>query len=242
MKTVWKVLIGILAAILVLFIAAEAGTRAYIGSQMRDQAPEGTEVSFGASPLTLGMLSGTIPHITVTTPSTLVVNGDDTTGQPASTVEMDSIKVDASGKSVADTLTATTEVPSEFVRAMLNTQLQQNIGSDFLSALINVSEVTTSPEDGTFTVEFSGGAAAVSLRPEIDDAGGFSVQAVDTSLFGNTLPDEISSAITEALTNGVAEYTDQTMRITGFDVVPGGLRVTMQGHNVDFAELQAYQQ
>ncbi len=33
-----------------------------------------------------------------------------------------------------------------------------------------------------------------------------------------------------------------TMRITGFDVVPGGLRVTMQGHNVDFAELQAYQQ
>ena len=163
MSKAWKVTLSIIAGVLLLFAIAEGGIRAFISHQVTSQAPEGTSVSFGAKPVTLGLLGGKFPHMTVDQQSTLVVDGNQFTGNPAAVVEMDNVRV-AGNDPVAEELHMTTTLPNEYVRAMLNQQLEEQIGDQgFLSNLITVSDVTANPEKETFTIEFTGGLAGIEV-------------------------------------------------------------------------------
>lgn len=238
MKTAWKVVISILAALLVLFIVAEAGLRTFIANQVtKDPAAANMDVSFGNSPLTFGLLRGKFPHMTLNQPSTLLINGNEITGEPATTVQLDDIRV-VDGEPVADSLLVTTELPNEFIRAMLNQQLEQQLGDGFLSDVITISDVSTTPNEGTFTITFTAGAAGVELRPVLNSAGELAFEAASTELFGFELPSRVTEALSEAMSQGVAEEIAGGLRIVDFTVVPGGLRIAMAGEGVNFAQLQ----
>ena len=81
----WKIIIGILVALLVLILLAEFGLRWFIGHQMTSQFNEAAEqeglqvkdpsVSFGGSPLLVGLFKGSISQMDMTTPSTLQIDG-----------------------------------------------------------------------------------------------------------------------------------------------------------------------
>ena len=90
----WKIIIGILVALLVLILLAEFGLRWFIGHQMTSQFNQAAEeegiqvkedpsVSFGGSPLLVGLFKGSISQMDMTTPSTLQIDGTDIKGQPA---------------------------------------------------------------------------------------------------------------------------------------------------------------
>lgn len=237
MSKAWKVTLSIIAGVLLLFAIAEGGIRAFISHQVTSQAPEGTSVSFGAKPVTLGLLGGKFPHMTVDQQSTLVVDGNQFTGNPAAVVEMDNVRV-AGNDPVAEELHMTTTLPNEYVRAMLNQQLEEQIGDQgFLSNLITVSAVTANPEKETFTIEFTGGLAGIELRPTMRD-GQLALEAENTALFGFDLPDEVADAVSDALSQGVEGNTVGTMRVDDFQVVPGGIQITLAGTDVNFNELQ----
>ena len=51
MKTAWKVVLSIIVAVLLLFIVAEAGIRAFVAHQVTSQAPEGCSTAMLFSPL-----------------------------------------------------------------------------------------------------------------------------------------------------------------------------------------------
>lgn len=240
MKTAWKVALSIIVAVLLLFIVAEAGIRAFVANQVTSQAPEGTSVSFGASPVTIGLLGGKFPHITVDQQGDLQINGDQISGTPSSVVDMDNVRIQGE-EPVAESLRLTTELPNEFVRAMLNQQLQQELGDNFLANLITVSEVTSDEEAGTFTIVFSSGAAGIELEPQMQD-GQLTFQARSTELFGFSLPDEVAQSISSAMSQGVADEATGGMSVEDFTVIPGGLQVSVSGENVNFAELQRMQQ
>lgn len=239
-KTAWKVVISVLALLLVLFLVAEAGLRTFLAKQVTSEAV-GSSVSFGNQPVTLGLLSGKLPQMSIEQPSTLTINGNDMSGQPATVVEMKNVRF-SGGEPVAESINVVTILPNEAIRAMLNTQIQQQVGSDsFFSDLVKVSEVSTDPEAGTFSLAFSGGAAGIELRPSLDD-GQLTFEASNTELFGFNLPDRVSNAITDAMSEGVADEIGGGLAIEDFTVVPGGLRVTVAGENVDFKQLQEMQQ
>ena len=251
MKTAWKVILGILAAIVVLLIVAEAGIRMFMANQISSgviQSEESAaiaqaepEVSFGTTPVVFGLLGGQLPHMTVTTPSTLVVNGDQIAGAPASTIELNNVEVTA-GDPIAETFRLSTELPNEFVRAMLNQQLEEQMGQDsFLSSLITVSDVSSNPEQGTFTITFTSGVAGIELRP-VQTEGQLAFEATSTQLFGVELPQGVAESLTEAMSTGLQEDVTGGMRVENFTVIPGGLRVTMAGEHVNFAELAQMQQ
>ena len=238
MSKAWKVTLSIIAGVLLLFAIAEGGIRAFISHQVTSQAPEGTSVSFGAKPVTLGLLGGKFPHMTVDQQSTLHIEGNRFTGNPATVVEMDNVRV-TGGDPVADELHMTTNLPGEYVRAMLNQQLEQQIGDQgFLSNLITVSDVIANPEKETFTIEFTGGLAGIELHPMMRD-GQLAFEAENTALFGFDLPDEVAGAVSNALSQGMSEDAMGALRIEDFRVVPGGLQVTLAGDNVNFNELQS---
>ena len=96
----WKIIIGILVALLVLILLAEFGLRWFIGNQMTSQFNEAAEqegiqvkedpsVSFGGSPLLLGLFQGSISQMDMTTPSTLQIDGTEIKGQPASEIHVE---------------------------------------------------------------------------------------------------------------------------------------------------------
>lgn len=245
MQTVWKVVVGVLAAILVLLLLAEAGLRMYLANQITEgfaqdagaEAAAEPDVSFGSQPVTLGLLNGRLPHVTVNAPSTLLINGDQISGNPAATVEMDNLKV-TGGEAIAETFTMTTELPNDFLRAMINQEIQGQIGDNrWLNNVITVSEVSTNPDAGTFTIEFTSGAAGIELRP-VNENGQLAFEAASTQLFGFTLPDEVASALSEAMADGMRHEVTGTLQVRDMTVVPGGLRVAMTGNNVNFEELQ----
>lgn len=245
MKQAWKVVIGTLAILIVLLLIAEAGIRMFISNQISSEFADQPgavstaepQVSFGSQPVTLGLLGGALPHMTLTTPSTLVVNGNEIAGNPASTVEMHNVRFNG-GNPVAETLHVTTELPNDFLRATLNQQIRSQLGDNrFLNNVITVSEVTTNPQAGTFTLMFTGGAAGIELKP-VTQGGQLQFEATGTQLFGMNLPDDVARAISGALADGMQQGVTGSMRVADFDVVPGGLRVEMAGSNVDFTELQ----
>lgn len=242
MTKAWKVTLSIIVGVLLLFAVAEGGIRAFVSHQVTSEAPEGTSVSFGPKPVTLGLLGGKFPHMKIDQDSTLVVDGNTFTGAPAAVVEMDNVHI-TGGDPVAETLHLTSDLPTEYVRAMLNQQLEQQMGEDagFLANFINVSDVTVNPEAGTFTVEFSGGVAGIDLRPSMRD-GQLALEAENTSLFGFDLPDGVADAISGALSNGMAQEANATMRIDDFRVIDGGLQISMVGTDVNFNELQMMQE
>lgn len=252
MKTAWKVTVSVLAALLVLLLVAEFGLRAFMAGQIRsDMAAQNPEtisaeqadeakVSFGPSPLTLGLLRGVVPHVAMTTPSTLVAQGETYTGQPGADISVDNLSV-ADGRQVAGRLRMTTDLPDDYVRAILQEQLSSSIqggGASFLDGLLTVSGVASHPETGTFTVEVSDGAAAIDLRPAmVNDS--LTFEAASTELFGFQLPDTVTRGITSALQQGVEDAVNSEMRVTEFTVVDGALRVTVEGENVDMEKLSA---
>lgn len=240
MKTAWKVVLSIIVAVLLLFIVAEAGIRAFVAHQVTSQAPEGTSVSFGASPVTIGLLGGKFPHMTVDQQSDLQINGDQITGNPASVVDMDNVRLN-NGEPVAESVRLTTELPNDFVRAMLNQQIQDQIGDNFLANVITVSDVVSNEDAGTFSIVFTSGAAGIELQPEMRD-GQLTFKARSTELFGFALPDDVADAISSAMSQGVAQEATGGMSVEDFTVIPGGLRVTVSGENVNFKELQDMQQ
>lgn len=240
MSTAWKVALSIVAAVLLLFAVAEIGIRTFVAHQVTSQSREGTSVSFGASPVTFGLLRGKFPHMTVDQQSDLQINGDQISGTPASVVDMDNVRLNG-GEPVAESLRLTTELPNDFVRAMLNQQIQQEMGDSFLGNFITVSDVTSNPDDGTFTLVFTSGAAGIELQPTMQD-GQLQLQARSTELFGFELPEEVASAISSAMSQGVAQEATGGMNVDDFTVVDGGLRVSVSGANVNFKELQDMQQ
>ncbi|MDY5786045.1 MULTISPECIES: LmeA family phospholipid-binding protein [unclassified Corynebacterium] len=252
MRTAWKVIVGILAALLILLLVAEFGLRAYMANEIRSsmaaEAPDSVAVqaddmgvSFGPSPLTLGLARGVVPHVTLDTPSTLAIEGDSFAGNPATTIQVDNLRVD-NGRQVAEQLTLNTQLPDDFVRVMLQQQLSDALSqagdgrASFLDGIITVSDVTSNPETGTFTIGFSGGAAGLELRPEMRD-GNLTFQAEATELFGFAMPQSVTQGISSALETGVEESVTGQLEVRDFTVGAGNLDVTLSGNDVDMAQL-----
>ena len=153
---------------------------------------------------------------------------------------MDNVQLN-DGDPVAESLHLTTELPNDFVRAILNQQLKEQMGDSFLADVITVSDVVSNPDAGTFTIVFTSGAAGIELQPVMQD-GQLMFQARSTELFGFALPDDVAQAISSAMSEGVAQEATGGMNVEDFTVIPGGLRVSVAGSDIKFSELEQLQQ
>ncbi|QGU06331.1 hypothetical protein COCCU_01860 [Corynebacterium occultum] len=258
---IWQILVGILVLILILLVIAELGLRWFIGNQLRstfeDQAQEQgitleekPSVSFGASPLVFSVLGGNIGEMDMTTPSTLQINYPDgptsipeVLGSPAATVNMVNLDISDPNNPVAGEMLTTTEIPDEMILAMIQrstadaqgTSQDTGFGAAFLQELIKVTGITSRPEGNVIDVEFTNGAAVLSLTPRVE-AGELLFQATNASLFGFDLPAEVSEMITTALEQNMQDATGD-MEITEFGVIDGGIQLSIRGENLPLREI-----
>lgn len=242
-STAWKIIVGILVALLVIVLIAEFAVRWFVSSQINDdfhetaqaegvQVNEDPEVSFGGTPLLWGMLSGTISQMNMKTPSTLEVNGTEIKGQPAADVEVSDLHVQ---DQVAGQMRATTTVPDEFLLATFQKNIADQSGSENLGNMV-VTDIRAVGETNVLKIEFAGGIARLSLKPEAVD-GQLRLTAENTALFGFNLPDQASDAVSNALQNGMEEQVVGDMRVEDVFVDSGQLRLTVAGENIPLQDV-----
>ncbi|WIM67989.1 DUF2993 domain-containing protein [Corynebacterium breve] len=252
-STAWKVILGVLAALLVIILAAEAGARWFLADQMKSgfeeeaiaagaNIEEEAEVSFGAYPLVLGLMQRKLPEMEMTVPSTLSIEGTTVRGNPASTIKVEDMSL--SDEPVAERMTATTEFPDDFIRALLQGQLEQTAESEdgfgFLTKLFEISDVTANHSSGTFDIALSNGYVPnlflLELRPVMVD-GSLTFEATSGALVGFDIPQEWVDHLTQVLQEGMEQEVTGDMRIQEFTVIPDGFRMTITGENVPLKDV-----
>lgn len=241
-SAIWKFIVGLLVALLVLLLVAEFGLRWFMGNELRTEfreqaAREGVEltedptVSFGATPLILSATRGNIPEVEVTTPSTLQVTGQEIIGQPGTHVILNDLLISDPDNPVAGRMVATTEVPDEYLLAVI----QQSMEEENAGGLLQITGITSDAAAGTLNVEFNSGMAELNLSPTPVD-GQLTFVATGASLFGFDLPGQVTDMITASLREGVAEQA-AGFTIEEFTVIEGGARMRLSGENVPLSEV-----
>ena len=266
----WKVLISVVAVLVILLVIAEFGVRAYAKNTVVDEIrssleEDGTElsedpsVSFGASPLLLGLVQGKIPSMSATMPSTVEVSYEDgdqsrpvITGQPA--VEMDAKNISVTGESMLiDDLTLDTTMPSEMLLAELQKseaaggaedgedgEQAQNSEDDnpfsgALDNLISITDVAMNTGENTLDFEISGGLATLSMVPEVTD-GTLSMSLSDVKIFGMSLPQSVAESLSDQLESTVNEASEE-LTIQSAEVTEDGLKIRLHGTQINMDEI-----
>ncbi|WJY62408.1 hypothetical protein CATRI_01475 [Corynebacterium atrinae] len=255
---VWKILLGVLVAIMVVLLVAEFGLRWFIGNQLRegfreDAQANGVEVteeptiSFGATPLVFTALSGNVKSVEIDTPSTVEITnqGDlpEIKGQPAAQLFLTDLDISDPNNPIAGSLRTTSEVSDDYLLATVQISMAEqmassdsNVGTQLMQQLIKVTDITSNPSDNTIDVEFTDGAAQLSLRP-IPQDGALSFEAIGATLFGFELPAQVTTMITDALKQALSDSTVEGMQIENIEVLDGSVRLTLTGQNVKLSEI-----
>ena len=242
----WKIVVGVLVALLVLILIAEFGLRWFISNQMTEEfknsaKEEGIEVtedpsvSFGGSPLLFGLMRGSISQMDMTTPSTLQIEGSQIKGQPASEIHVEDMTTDADNP-VAGFLRATTTVPDDYLLASFQKGISDQSGSETIGNMV-VTEITANDQSDELEVKFGGGLASLSLKPSAQD-GKLEINATEASIFGLSLPEQATSAISDALQDGMSEQlVANEMQVESVDVGDGKLTLTITGTDVPINDM-----
>ncbi|WP_165241278.1 DUF2993 domain-containing protein [Corynebacterium lizhenjunii] len=234
-STAWKYIVGILVALMVLVLIAELGLRWFLSSQMTKEQ-EGAEVSFGSAPLTLGMLRGEIGAVDMEIPSTLAVDtkAKTITGQPATQVHLEGLSMGEDP--VARELHTVTTLPQDFLLVTIQQQIAQQSGYDVLGDLV-LTGLEALPDQDALEVEFGGGLFTLTVQPQARD-GHMDFVATNSRLLAWDLPQQVSDAITEALSSGTQDQLQGTgLRVDTLQVVDGGLRLEASGNNVALTQV-----
>ncbi|PFG27358.1 LmeA family phospholipid-binding protein [Corynebacterium renale] len=229
MKTLGKVIGGILAVIIVLAIVAELGMRWFIGNQVEEQYGQDASISFGASPVLASVFTGKVGHMDLTIPAT--------TDAPAANVTAQGLDVRDQQTMRADQMEVTTDISDALLLNILQRGMAAQTGGGFLADLIKITDVTSNPSEGTLDIEFTGGAANLSLTPTTE--GNQAVFTVaETRLFGLELPTEVSEAISQALQDGLHNQLDAAggLQLTGMAVTENGLQLHLSGEHVELQQ------
>lgn len=240
--TAWKVIVAVLVVVLVLVLLAEFAARYFIGQQLRSsfredieaqgiEMTEDPEVSFGSSPVLFGLVGGKLTEVNIDTPSTLQQDAKgEYKGMPASHVHMEAMSLQ-SGE--AEFLRTRSELPDDFLTHTIQEELRGQLGgAGFLGELV-VSDITTDKEAQTISIKFLSGAANLSLRPLVDEAGNVAFEASEAKLLGFSLPDGAADGIANSLNQNLREATGGQLDITAIEFNDSGLLITMEGHNVN---------
>ncbi|WP_347304797.1 DUF2993 domain-containing protein [Corynebacterium sp. SA-MJD20WY100] len=237
---VWRVVLIVLVALLVLALLVEFGLRWFMSSQMTkqfdEQGAEGASVSFGATPLLFGLARGEVSEMNMDTPSTLMIDKEAKTieGQPATKIHMEGMTM--SQDPVARSLQTTTTLPTDYLLVTLQNQIAERSGQDMLGDIV-MTNLTTNDAEDVVDVEFAGGLFTLTLKPEARD-GALAFEATGSKLLAWDLPEEVTHQISDALSEGLKnQVAGDTMRIDRVDVGAGDITIDISGENVKLNEM-----
>ncbi|MDO4911552.1 MAG: hypothetical protein Q3972_07390 [Corynebacterium sp.] len=260
-KILRRSILALLAIIIVLVLLVEVGGRYMITKSMQDGDSDAS-ISLGSSSLVLAAATNSVKEVSIHSPSTLQItypNGGDglpeISGNPATDITLTGYHIYGEKQNTADHMVLTTTLTNDLLLAMIQTGVQQSLdgingeqeeensswtanlsrmATNWVSKLITISGVETNPTDGTVTVNITDGLGKVTLTPTVNN-GTLDFGKAELSVFGLGLPDNIEQKITDGLKNATAQLNQQ-LAFTALTVESNGVRVTMEGDDVDLKD------
>ncbi|MBZ8177612.1 DUF2993 domain-containing protein [Corynebacterium poyangense] len=253
-KVIWTLLI----ILVVLLLAAEIALRFIVGRQFEHSVaqqaqesgisePADPKISFGWHPLLLSVITKNVSHVDLTTPDTLNISwpgspGDapNIKGQPEAHVILSDVDISDSQQPVAQHMETNTTLSGDYLRAVLQKNMagetsQEDYATAVLRSIIHVTAVTTNAQDNTMNIEFTDGAASLTLRPSAVN-GDLNLETVNSSFFGINLSDNINQAISRVLSQGT-KSKDRNLTIQDAKITDGGLELLITGDNVNLNQI-----
>lgn len=252
---VWKILVSLALALVVLMIVAELGVRWVISNEMKKQVAQETSanaqdasIKFGPTPVLLSQLTKNVPHVEINTPSTLQIqqgNPPKTSGVPATQMEISDLNISDQNNPIAGHLVVHSQLPEDYLLAQIQASLAEqtantkskDITSQLISNLVKVTDLNTNQQTGNLEVVFTDGAAKLNLHPATQD-GKVKFEAQGAELFGFELPKQATDSITKALEKQANEAGGK-LRIDDFRVIDKALDVTFSGDDVPLNDQMA---
>ncbi len=243
-STAWKILLGFLVSLLIIVLVAELGLRWFLSSRIAKDfdlpGQEQVSVSFGSSPLVLGLLNKELPELELDLPSTLTTTSEGMSGQPAMQVELNGVTTGE--KPIVRSLRSTAFLPDDYLLSTLQTGIAQQSGLDVLGDIV-ITDISSSAAANALEVEFGGGLARLTLAPRTQD-GALAFEVTNSRLLAWDLPADVTATISDALSHGVAtQLTGGDLTMDQVRVEDGHVELTITGTNVDLGQLsQTYEQ
>lgn len=274
----WKILIGVVVVLAILLVVAEFGLRAYAKNTVADEMrssleKDGTElsedpsVSFGASPLLLGLAQGKIPSFEATVPSTMSVSYEDSdesrpmvSGQPEMTLNAEDMEASGDDPVVGE-LTVDTVLPPELIQAELQKSEAEGGdaegGAEGGADAENAQDDGGAPEDDNPLAGALEGLMTVSGVEMNQDAntmdviigGGLATLSMTPSLQDDGLTFEVADVqifgmslpegLADELTKNLESSVNETegLQISDAQVTPEGLKVQLHGTDVNLNDI-----
>lgn len=255
-KTIWKIFVSLALVFVLLLIGAEFGLRWMISDQMKkDFAAQGgtaaaePSISFGPTPILLSQLTKQIPAVDISTPSTLQISdGTDgvprVDGAPATQVSIKDLNIQDSAHPVAGHMKVSTELTEDFLLAQAQasmaeqTKKQQGggIAAQLLAGLIKVTKVDALAAEQAVRVEFTDGAATLTLHPSVEN-GQLKFKADKASVLGMNLPSQVTDTLTKGMEKQATEVSS-LLKVEEIKVEDTKVDVRLEGDNVPLQDLQ----
>jgi hypothetical protein len=170
------------------------------------------QVSFGASPFLLQHITGHYTDISIQTAGNQVRAGS---GMKADiTVNDVTLHNSAKSKGTIGALDVTIDWTSEAIKKTVADSVP------FVSGLVN--NVTTNPSAGTIQLSGALGMGSLTLKPRVAD-GQLSLQVVQVTAMGATVPHEIAQAPLDELTSSLMQDYPMGIRADSVQVTNSGV-------------------
>lgn len=256
----WKILLVVVIVLAVLAAVAEFGVRAYakntVVDEIRSSAEErGTEltedpsVSFGMSPLLLGLMQGKIPSFEADLPSSLDVTYEDSdqsrpvvTGQPAMTLNAKDMSTDSDNPTAGEITVDTTLPPDLLLSEIQKSQAEGSGGGEgeglggLLEGLIEVTGVQMNTANNTMDLEITGGLATLSMTPVVEN-GALNFEVQNLQILKVDLPESMVQSLTDSLQETVNDV--EGLQIQDATVTEDGLEVQLHGTDVSLDDVSS---
>lgn len=256
----WKILLVVVIVLAVLAAVAEFGVRAYakntVVDEIRSSAEErGTEltedpsVSFGMSPLLLGLMQGKIPSFEADLPSSLDVTYEDSdqsrpvvTGQPAMTLNAKDMSTDSDNPTAGEITVDTTLPPDLLLSEIQKSQAEGSGGGEgeglggLLEGLIEVTGVQMNTANNTMDLEITGGLATLSMTPVVEN-GALNFEVQNLQILKMDLPESMVQSLTDSLQETVNDV--EGLQIQDATVTEDGLEVQLHGTDVSLDDVSS---
>lgn len=255
----WKILIGIVVVVALLLVLAEFGVRAFLSNQItngvKEQAAQSDsplasdpEVSFGSSPVLLGLATGKISHLNMHIPSSLNVtypdsdkSKPDVKGNPEIRMQARDIKGTSQEDMRIGDLNMQTEIPTELMLAQAQEgqakQTPQGGGLEgAIAGLMTLTGIKPDPEAGVLNFEIGGGIASLAMKPTAKD-GKMTMDVEGGKVLGMNMPESFVNSIRDSLTKNAQDAMIKGMEVTDVKVTDHGMELKLHGTDVDMNEL-----
>lgn len=257
------IVIGVIVALILALVVGEIAVRMSASKMVTDEfqamseadgvnTEETLDVSFGASPLLLALVTNNVGTVNVEAPNTLEItdpaadNGQtEVRGTPSAQIHASNVDVSDRNNPIAESVTVTSQLPSDLILAEANLASRTGAGNDSIleqlaSSATRMTSIQPDPERGVLMVEFSGGVVTAEITPVVRN-GTVEVDVQGGSIAGFAADEAMRTMAQLAITGPIGDLDVEGLEISDVRVTENGIDVDLEGTNLSAEALTGIQ-